>query len=121
MDDCDTRRPVFSSLDKKYKTSDLLKPVLIPQDPGRMVNPRSAEIILYKPWRPKDLFQFEIIINVSVNSVAGYGSTLEVRKKTILSVRGLSGGWAGPLVQWFKWPIWKVGDRGFEPHYGLQV
>ena len=29
---------------------------------------------------------------------------------------------AGALVQWLKLPAnWKVGDRGFEPHSGLQV
>ena len=26
---------------------------------------------------------------------------------------------AGALVQWLKLPVWKVGDRGFEPHSGL--
>ena len=25
------------------------------------------------------------------------------------------------MVQWLKLPAWKVGDRGFEPHSGLQV
>ena len=29
--------------------------------------------------------------------------------------------WAGALVQWLKLPAWEVGDRGFEPHYGLQA
>ena len=29
--------------------------------------------------------------------------------------------WAGALVQWLKRPAWKVGDRGFEPHSGLQI
>ena len=29
--------------------------------------------------------------------------------------------WAGALVPWLKLPAWKVGDRGFEPHSGLQV
>ena len=24
-------------------------------------------------------------------------------------------------MQWLKLPAWKVGDRGFEPHFGLQV
>ena len=24
-------------------------------------------------------------------------------------------------MQWLKLSAWKVGDRGFEPHYGLQV
>ena len=28
---------------------------------------------------------------------------------------------AGALVQWLKLPAWKVLDRGFEPHPGLQV
>ena len=28
---------------------------------------------------------------------------------------------AGGLVHWLKTPAWKVGDRGFEPHSGLQV
>ena len=27
--------------------------------------------------------------------------------------------WA--LMQWLKLPAWKVGDRGFEPHSGLQI
>ena len=27
----------------------------------------------------------------------------------------------GTLVQWFNMPAWKAGDRGFEPHSGLQV
>ena len=27
----------------------------------------------------------------------------------------------GALVQWLKLPAWKVGDRGFKPHSGLQV
>ena len=27
----------------------------------------------------------------------------------------------GALVQWLKLLAWKVGDRGFEPHSGLQV
>ena len=27
--------------------------------------------------------------------------------------------WA--LMQWLKLPAWKVGNRGFKPHYGLQV
>ena len=31
-------------------------------------NPYNAEIFLYKLWRPKDFFQFEIIINVLVSS-----------------------------------------------------
>ena len=25
------------------------------------------------------------------------------------------------MVQWLTLPAWKVGDRGFEPHSGLQV
>ena len=29
--------------------------------------------------------------------------------------------WEGALVQWLKLPAWKIGDRGFEPHSGLQV
>ena len=28
---------------------------------------------------------------------------------------------AGALVQWLKLPTWKVRDRGFKPHSGLQV
>ena len=32
------------------------------------VNPYNAEIFLYKPWRPKDFFQFEIIVNVLLTS-----------------------------------------------------
>ena len=28
---------------------------------------------------------------------------------------------AGALVQWLRLPAWDVGDRGFEPHSGLQV
>ena len=32
------------------------------------INPYNAELILYKSWGPKGLFQFEIIINVSVSS-----------------------------------------------------
>ena len=28
---------------------------------------------------------------------------------------------ARALMQWLKLPAWKVGDRGFEPHSGLQV
>ena len=28
---------------------------------------------------------------------------------------------AGTLVQWLKLPAWKVRDRGFEHHSGLQV
>ena len=28
---------------------------------------------------------------------------------------------AGALVQWLKLPVWKFGDRGFEPHSGRQV
>ena len=24
-------------------------------------------------------------------------------------------------MQWLKLPAWKVGDRGFEPHFALQV
>ena len=31
-------------------------------------DPYNAELILYKSWRPKGLFQFEIIINVLVSS-----------------------------------------------------
>ena len=27
----------------------------------------------------------------------------------------------GTLVQWLKLPAWKFGDRGLEPHSGLQV
>ena len=27
----------------------------------------------------------------------------------------------GALVRWLRLPAWKVGDRGFEPHTGLQV
>ena len=30
-------------------------------------------------------------------------------------------GMAETLVQWLKLPAWKVGDRAFEPHSGLQV
>ena len=29
--------------------------------------------------------------------------------------------YAVALVQWLRLPAWKVGDRGFEPHSGLQV
>ena len=29
--------------------------------------------------------------------------------------------WARALVQWFKLPAWKVGDRGFEPRSGSLV
>ena len=32
------------------------------------IKPYNAEILLYKPWRPKGLLQFEIIIDVSVSS-----------------------------------------------------
>ena len=32
------------------------------------LNPYNAEIFVYKPWRPKGLFQFEIIINILVSS-----------------------------------------------------
>ena len=28
---------------------------------------------------------------------------------------------AGALVQWLKLSAWKIGDRGFKPHPGLQV
>ena len=28
---------------------------------------------------------------------------------------------AGALVQWLKLPAWEVGDRGLEPHFGLQI
>ena len=27
----------------------------------------------------------------------------------------------GALVQWLKLPAWKIGNRGFEPHAGLQA
>ena len=33
--------------------------------------------------------------------------------------QSLSG--TGALVQWLNLPAWKVGDRGFTPHPGLQV
>ena len=39
--------------------------------PGRRYtyfNTYSSEIFLYKPWRPKDFIQFEIVINVLVSS-----------------------------------------------------
>ena len=40
------------------------------------MNPFIAEILcLYKLWRPKGFFQFEIIINVLVSSYLCYGST----------------------------------------------
>ena len=29
--------------------------------------------------------------------------------------------WGRALVQWLRLSAWKVGDRGFEPHCGLQV
>ena len=32
-----------------------------------------------------------------------------------------AGGGEGGLLQWLKLPAWKVGARGFEPHFGLQV
>ena len=32
------------------------------------VNPYSAELCLFKPWRPKGYFQFDIIINDLVSS-----------------------------------------------------
>ena len=38
----------------------------------------SAEIILYKPWGPKDFFKFEIIINVLVSSVRFISIPLEI-------------------------------------------
>ena len=38
----------------------------MPSD-GQLINPYNAEIFLYKPWRPKGFFQFEIIINVLVS------------------------------------------------------
>ena len=31
-------------------------------------SPYNAELFLYKPWRPKGYFQFEIVINVLVSS-----------------------------------------------------
>ena len=27
----------------------------------------------------------------------------------------------GALMQWLKLPAWKVGDRGLEPHSGLEI
>ena len=34
---------------------------------GYYINPYSAEIFFYEPWRPKVFFQFEIIVNVLVS------------------------------------------------------
>ena len=28
---------------------------------------------------------------------------------------------AGGMVQWLQLPAWKAGNRGFEPHSGIQV
>ena len=41
---------------------------LIVQEQAFVLNPQSAEILLYKPWRPKGSLQFEIITNVLVRS-----------------------------------------------------
>ena len=40
---------------------------------------------------------------------------VNVGSQTVTHVR------AGALVQWLKLPAWKVGDRGFNPHSGIQV
>ena len=51
-------------------------------------NPYSAELFVYKPWRPKGFFQFENIINVLVSSLhlTCYGST-NIRNMLIPLVR----------------------------------
>ena len=38
-------------------------------------NPYNAEIFVYKPWRSKGFFQFEIIINVLVSFFLLYLNT----------------------------------------------
>ena len=38
-------------------------------DSLHFINPYNAKICLSKPWRPKDFFQFEMIINVFVSSL----------------------------------------------------
>ena len=45
-----------------------------------IINPYTAKICLYKPWKPKGFFQFEIIINILVSPSSSfecicYGST----------------------------------------------
>ena len=47
-------------------------------------SPYSAELCLYKPWRPKVFFQFEIITNVLVSSfhvIRCYGFTAIINFK----------------------------------------
>ena len=49
----------------------------------------------------------------STKILQSVSDTMKVVYKAVIRV--------GALVQWLKLPAWKVGDRGFEPHFGLQV
>ena len=58
-------------------------------------------------------------------SARGFSTPWLVQKDSfMLNIPGWSDGRVGKgggLVQWLKLPAWKVGDRGLEPHSGLQV
>ena len=54
---------------------------------------------------------------IQIMSISWYISALCFLSQTTVSMTTK----AGALVQWLKLPAWKVGDRGFEPHSGLQV
>ena len=43
-----------------------------------------------------------------------------INAKPMLNLSPSDNIWTGALVQWLKLPAWKVGDRGFKPHSGLQ-
>ena len=44
--------------------------------------------------------------------------TSSIRRKVSNAIMILQ---PGALLQWLKLPAWKAGDRGFDPHSGLQV
>ena len=46
---------------------------------------------------------------------------VEIAQKSVQFAESVQIVRAVALVHWLKLPAWKVGDRGFEPHSGLQV
>ena len=86
--------------------------------PLSLFNPYNADIFLYKAWRPKDFFQFEIIINVLASQFSLHLNTyvmcLHIINILICSVRG------PPLfIRIRVWPLKMVHAlKGSRPYSG---
>ena len=69
--------PIFPSLQysklyyKQYSLLQISVPLFTEICSCRLyINPQSTEKLLYKQWRPKGVFQFEIIINAFLNALS---------------------------------------------------